>query len=376
MRPTCLTVNLDAIKANYRQAQSLAGGPLLCVVKANAYGHGLVPVSRALAAAGGAWLGVATVGEGATLRAVGIELPILLMGGFLGEQEAADVVKHRLTPALFTDALIAPLSQAAQAADTVLPVHVKIDSGMGRIGFPLNTAATTIRNIMTTPGLRVEGVFSHFAEADLADSPAADRQLAAVRQLYAELKSDDIPIWHMANSAALMRRMGVDLGEVAHLSRPGIMLYGERPAAGFCTELELATVATWTAFLIQVKNVPSGTPISYGGTFVTRRPSRIATVPVGYADGYRRALSNNASVLIRGCRAPVVGRVCMDMFMVDVTDLPDDVETGERVVLLGRDGNENITADELGAASDTISYDILCGISERVPRRYVGDGSV
>ncbi len=373
MRPSRLSIDLDALRHNFRQARALAQGqPVLCVVKANAYGHGLIPVSRVLADEGGAWLGVATVAEGVALREAGIDLPILLMGGFLGGDEAAEMVRHRLTPALFTDELIAPLARAATDAGTTLAVHVKVDTGMGRIGYGTDHAVAAIQRIAATPGLRVEGVFSHFAEADLADSPAALEQLERMVSLYRELGdlARAIPIWHVANSAALMRRLGVD-GVPAGLFRPGIMLYGERPGAGFLPSVPLQPVARWTARLIQVKTVPPGTAISYGRTFVTTRTSRIGTLPVGYADGFRRALSNNGSVLIRGRHAPVVGRVCMDMAMVDVTDF-DDVRIGETAVLLGRDGDNEISATDMGSACDTIAYDILCGISERVPRHYLG----
>ncbi|MBI5137429.1 MAG: alanine racemase [Nitrospirae bacterium] len=374
MRPTSLDIDLAALRHNFRQAKALAGGrELLCVVKANAYGHGLVPVSRALAAEGGGWLGVATVAEGITLREAGIGLPVLLMGGFLGD-EAADVVRHRLTPALFTPELIAPLSQAALAAGITLGVHVKVDTGMGRIGFSAGDAAKAILDIMAAPGLKVDGVFTHFAEADLADSPAALEQLDLLLAVYRALggAASGVPTWHAANSAALMRRLGRTDGPAPGLFRPGIMLYGEAPGDGLGAPVPLRPVATWRARLIQVKSVPAGTAISYGRTFVTTRPSRIATLPVGYADGFRRALSNNGSVLIRGHHAPVVGRVCMDMTMVDVTDLPDDVGVGEAAVLIGRQGERTITATDLAGACGTIAYDILCGISERVPRVYVG----
>ena len=373
MRPTRLSIDLDALRHNFRQAKALAHGQsVLCVVKANAYGHGLVPVSRVLAAEGGAWLGVATVAEGVVLRQAGIDLPILLMGGFLGGDEADDMVRHRLTPAIFTDEQIGPLAKAANDAGKPLAVHVKIDTGMGRIGYGSEAAADAIGRIAATPGLQVEGVFTHFAEADLADSPAALEQLELMVSLYRALGdlARHIPLWHVANSAALMRRLGVE-GMPTGLFRPGIMLYGERPGSGFLPPVPLQPVARWSARLIQVKTVPAGTAISYGRTFVTTRTSRIATLPVGYADGFRRALSNNGSVLIRGRHAPIVGRVCMDMAMVDVTDL-DGVSVGETAVLLGRDGDNEISATDIGSACDTIAYDILCGISERVPRHYLG----
>ncbi|MFQ5510047.1 MAG: alanine racemase [Leptospirillia bacterium] len=377
MRPTVLEVDLDAIAHNLKVVTQLTNGlPVLAVVKANAYGHGLVPVSRTLLAAGAAFLGVATVSEGQALRQAGIDAPVLLLGGYLPE-EADDIARSRLTATLFTTRQLASLARAAEVAGVRMPVHVKVDTGMGRIGFSPGEAAALLKKALDTPQLEVEGVFTHFAEADLADSPAAEQQLARLAGVRQVLGADGerIPHWHVANSAAVMREImgGGDVG--ATLCRPGIMLYGEPPSANFKSSVALSPVATWKARVIQIKDVPAGTRISYGGTFVTTRPSRIATLPVGYADGFRRQLSNRGEVLIRGQRVPVVGRVCMDMTLVDVTDLPqafgDDLSEGEEAVLIGRQGNEVISATEMGAASDTISYDILCGISERVPRRYL-----
>jgi alanine racemase len=376
MRPTCLEVDLDALRRNFAAARDLAeGGPLLVAVKGNAYGHGLVPVSRTLLDAGAAFLGVATVDEGAALRAAGIEAPILVMGGYLPE-EAPDLVAARLRAAVFTAEQVEPLAAAARAAGESLAVHVKVDTGMGRIGFAPDAAPALLKRIMATDGLAVEGVYTHFAEADLADSPAAAEQLSTLLKVHAELGPDAarIPYWHAANSAAVMRRLAPPGGGPAPpaLYRPGIMLYGQPPDRDFVPPVPLAPVATWKCRLIQVKRVPAGTPISYGRTFVTGRESRIATLPVGYADGYRRALSSRGKVLVQGRRVPVVGRVCMDMTMVDVTDLPDAVAVGDEAVLLGRQGDAEITATEIADTCATIAYDILCGVSERVPRRYVG----
>jgi len=373
MRPTWLEVDLRALLANYRAAARLAdGGPVLAVVKGNAYGHGLVPVARALAGAGAAYLGVATVGEGSSLRAAGLEAPVLLLGGYLPD-EAPEIVALRLTPAVFAEAHVAPLAAAARAAGVRLAVHLKVDTGMGRIGVPAEAAPALLRRMLADPDLEVEGVFSHFAEADLADSPAANDQLARLLKVRAEVgpAGGAIRFWHTANSAALMRRLGAG-GDVPVLYRPGIMLYGHPPAQGFAVPVPLTAVGTWKARVIQVKRVPAGTPISYGRTFVTARESVIATLPVGYADGYPRALSNRGRVLLQGVPVPVAGRVCMDMTMVDVTDLHAPVAIGDEAVLMGVQGNAAITATEVAEACGTIAYDILCAVSERVPRRYVG----
>lgn len=376
MRPTWLEVDLRALLANYRAAVRLAdGGPVLAVVKGNAYGHGLVPVARALAgagAAGAAYLGVATVGEGEALRAAGIDSPVLLLGGYLPE-EAPGIVALGLSPAVFAEAQVAPLAAAARAAGVRLPVHLKVDTGMGRIGVSAEAAPAVLRRLLAEPDLAVEGVFSHFAEADLADSPAAREQLARLLKVRAEAgpAGGAVRYWHTANSAALMRRLGAG-ADVPVLYRPGIMLYGHPPAAEFRVPVPLAPVGTWKARVIQVKRVPAGTPISYGRTFVTARESVIATLPVGYADGYPRALSNRGRVLVQGVPVPVAGRVCMDMTMVDVTDLHEPVAIGDEAVLMGAQGDAAITATDLARACGTIAYDILCAVSERVPRRYSG----
>jgi len=377
MRPTVLDVDLDALRHNFQTASDLSGGvPLLAVVKGNAYGHGLVPVARALNAAGAAYLGVATVAEGQALRDARIGGPVLLMGGYLPE-EAPDVVAARLTPAIFTTEQIEPLADAARAAGTRLPVHLKVDTGMGRIGFAPEAAADAVGRVAARPELRLEAVFTHFAEADLADSSAAREQLARLMKLRAELGPEGagVALWHVANSAALMRGLRPEGEGVRSLARPGIMLYGEPPSSDFTPPRPLKPVATWRARLVQVKRVPAGTPVSYGRTFVTKRESVIGTLPVGYADGYPRALSNRGRVLVGGRSVPVVGRVCMDMALVDLTDLArvaGGAALGDEAVLLGTQGEGRITATEIANACGTIAYDILCAVSERVPRRYAG----
>jgi alanine racemase len=373
MRPTWLEVDLRALLGNYRAAVDLAaGGPVLAVVKGNAYGHGLVPVAWALVDAGAAFLGVATAGEGEALRKAGLTTPILLLGGYLPE-EAPEIVALGLTPAVFAEDHVEPLAAAARARGTRLAVHLKVDTGMGRIGVPAADAPGLLRRLLDHPDLQVEGVFSHFAEADLANSPAAREQLSLLLKVRAELGAagEGIGYWHTANSAALMRRLFAG-SDVPVLYRPGIMLYGHPPAAGFDVPVPLTPVGTWKARVIQVKRVPAGTPVSYGRTFVTARESVIATLPLGYADGYPRHLSNRGHMLLQGVPVPVAGRVCMDMTMVDVTDLPRPVAVGDEAVVMGAQGSAEISATAIAEACGTIAYDILCAVSERVPRRYVG----
>lgn len=377
-RPTWLEVDKSALLNNYRVAATLAE-PLLAVVKADAYGHGLVPVSRLLQTAGAAMLGVATVAEGEALRAAGITLPVLLLGGYLADQAAA-IVAAELTPTLFEAAQLPAIAAAVQAAGKDdYAVHLKVDTGMGRIGVPVAEAAAWVDRIAATDGLRLEGILTHFAEADLDDPAAAVAQLAPLVALQTALGERGISVryWHAANSAAVMHRLAA-VGECrpyGNLARPGIMLYGLSPAPALAT-VPLTPVATWKARAIQVKTVPAGTRISYGGTFVTDRPTTVVTLPVGYADGYPRLLSNRGSVLMQGRRLPVIGRVCMDMTLVDATSLPTRPRVGDEVVLLGRQVYEGqadeVTAAELAGLCDTIHYDIVCGISPRVPRLYVG----
>jgi alanine racemase len=341
---------------------------VLAVVKANAYGHGAVPVARTLASAGVPMLGVAWVQEGVQLREAGIDLPILVMAGAMLDEMKA-VLSYRLTPVIYQSQQVRVLEKLARKKGRKVKVHIKVDSGMGRLGASskkdlLDLAAEFGR----APHLAVEGAMTHMAEDGLEHRSFTQQQLGFFNRaldLFAR-EGLDIPIRHVANSAVT-----IDL-EAAHFNmvRPGIMLYGYPPSKSLAHPVDLRPVMALKTSILHLKRVPAGTTISYGCTFTTQRESLIATLPVGYADGIPRALSNRGEVLVRSRRAPVVGRVCMDMMMADLTG-HDGVQVGDEVILMGRQGRETITADDIAHQAGTIAYEILCGIGHRVERVYL-----
>jgi len=368
--PTTAEIDLQALDQNLAQAVFCARGrPILGVVKANAYGHGALPLARRLSIRGVQMLGVAFLNEGIELREGGITLPVLLLAGCFRE-EVAEVFEHRLIPVVYDQSVVEALGRVASSRGGVCPVHVKADTGMGRIGLREKEILSFVERAAATMGIRVEGVLSHFSEADIEDRSSASEQIRRMREIRQGLmdRGIQIPFYHMANSAAVM-----DL-PAAHLDlvRPGLMLYGYSPFEKR-SPLALRPILGWFTRISALKRVPAGTPISYGRTFVTQRESLIATVPIGYADGYPRSLSNRGEMIVRGIRVPVVGRVCMDMLMLDVTEVPG-LSAHERVTVLGEDGGESIFADELARRSGTIPYEILCGIGRRVARYYRDPG--
>jgi len=383
-RPTEAIVDLEAIQQNFRLAAALCGKPGIAVVKADAYGHGAVPVARALRQAGAQLLAVALVEEGIALREAGIDLPILVVAGACGPEE---LLRHRLTPVLSSVAELEAYAAEARRAGVRARAlaHVEIDTGMGRLGLLPGELRAFLAAAEAHPEVELEGLCTHFASADLEDRSVTERQIARFDAAAAEVERAGIRVrWrHLSNSAGTIAFPGV----AQDLARPGIMLYGylpwaagePMPEAARAAGARLRPALTWRTAVAHLKEVPAGTPISYGGRWVARRPSRIAVLPVGYADGYVRRLSGRpgfgqADVLVRGRRAPVAGTVCMDLVMADVTDVPG-VSAGDEVVLLGAQGGEKIGADELAARAGTIPYEILCGVSRRVPRRYRGTGA-
>ncbi len=381
-RPTEAVVDLAAIAHNYRAAVEAGGRPAIGVVKADAYGHGAVPVARALLRAGAPVLAVALVEEGLELREAGIAAPVLVMGGAYGD--AYDlVVRHRLTPFVFSAEHVARLAAAARAQATRASAHVELDTGMGRTGVAPGEMAAFLAAVRGAPEVALDGACTHFANADLEGREVTERQVARFEEMTRLLEEagQRIRLRHLANSAGALEFPGVR----QDLARPGIMLYGYFPfgpevpvsAATRAIGGRLRRALTFRTAIAHLKAVPAGTPISYGGRWIAARASRIATLPVGYADGYARRLSGRpdmgrAEVLVRGRRAPVAGTVCMDLTMVDVTDVPG-VALGDEVVLVGEQGGAAVGADELAEKAGTISYEILCGISRRVPRRYEGE---
>ncbi len=365
-RPTLCFIDLAALRWNLRQIKAKVGPDtkILSMIKANAYGHGAAAVAKALADEGAYAFGVATFEEGIELRQAGIRQPILVVAGVYAEQ-AGQFIDNELTPAGHDLEAMKRLNAAAQGRAAPMSVHIKIDTGMGRLGFLPADMASWLPELQKLKALKIEGVFSHFSQAESVGGDYTQKQLRIFSDVVARLCSQMVPppLAHLANSAATITLPAAYFDMV----RPGIMLYGPYPSPEMKSQIDLRPVLSWKTRVMQLKKVPMGTSISYGQTFVTQRESMIATLPVGYADGYQRLLSNRGEVLINGKRAPVAGRVCMDLTMIDVTDIAD-VQYGDEVVLLGRQGTAEITADEMATWASTISYEILTSISARVPR--------
>jgi len=366
-RPTIAVIDMEALDHNFREVVRCAEGQqVLAVVKARAYGHGAVEMSKRLLRLGADMLGVALVEEGRELREAGIDAPVLVMGATFPEQ-AEEMVSLKLTPAIFGLSVAQALSEAAYKRRTTINVHIKIDTGMGRIGIAPEDAPELIAALQKLRNISVQGLMTHFADADLRDKQFASKQMDRFESLLKalEAKKIKVPVRHAANSAAVLDFHRAFFTMV----RPGLMLYGYNPLEEGALGADLRPVLSLVTRIAFIKKVPTGVPISYGRTFTTKRESAIATLPIGYADGYGRGLSNKGEALVRGMRVPVVGRVCMDMCMIDVTDVPAARE-GDDVVLIGSQGSERITADDIAAKIGTIAYEVLCGISSRVPRIY------
>jgi len=365
-RPTLCVVDHRALRWNLKQIRALVGPSvkILSMVKANAYGHGAVAVAKTLATSGGDAFGVATVEEGVELRQAGIKQPILVLAGVYLEQ-LEQFLQHRLTPAIHEVATLKALDKRLRQAKATLAVEIEIDTGMGRIGFPAADIDAWLPELAKLKAVKLQGVFSHFSDAESAKERHTEKQLKSFRQLLQRIAEAKVPhrSSHMAKSAAIITAPNAHLSMV----RPGLALYGMNAAPALKKQVELRPVLTWKTRIIQLKQVPAGTPIGYNRTFVTKKKSLIATLPLGYADGYHRLFSNRAQVLVRGKRAPVVGRVSMDLTTIDVTDIRN-VQQGDEVVLLGRQGSGEIDADELAGWANTISYEIFTSIGARVPR--------
>jgi alanine racemase len=368
IRPTRAEVDLSAVANNHAVDRRLAApAGVLAVVKANAYGHGAALVANALEEAGVDLLAVALVEEGLELRNAGVRAPILVIGGaYDGGYEA--LVANDLVPVVFREDQLEALARIARATHQRVKVHLKVDTGMGRIGVTLDQLEALLAKARALPELEIDGLASHLANADVQDSALNGQQVEGFLRAYRQLKAAGFaPRWrHLSNSAAVLGLPEARDAAVFNLVRPGLLLYGHAPAEHLSRE-GLRPVLSWKTAVSHLKTVPAGTPVSYGSIWTAPRESRIATLPVGYADGYDRIFSNRAQVLIRGHRAPVVGRVCMDMCMVDVTDVPGSALHDE-VVLLGAQGEAQVDATELARLADTIPYEILCGIGARVPR--------
>ncbi len=372
LRPAWAEVDLSAIASNMKQLRRAAapGARIMGVVKANAYGHGAVPVSNAVLRNGADYLGVAILDEARELRQAGITAPILILG-YTPCEQAEEAVNLDITQTVYSGEGAHAISQAAVKLKKQAKIHIKVDTGMGRLGFPADESSIAeIIKAAALPGIAVEGIMTHFSVADTADKEYTYHQYALFSEVISQLRNRGFPdvIKHAANSAALIDLPGVHLDMV----RAGISVYGLYPSQEVQKgNLDLKPALSLKARVAYVKTVPADTSISYGRTFVTKGETRIATIPVGYADGYSRLLSNKAHALAYGVRVPVIGIVCMDQLIIDISEVPE-VRVGDTVTLIGREGEQSVTADELADLIGTINYEIVCMISSRIPRLYVG----
>ncbi len=379
LRPAWVEVDLGAIEHNTRQLVDLVGRgvAMMAMVKANAYGHGAVEVSRAALRGGAAWLGVFAAGEGLELRRAGIDAPVLVVGATPARWLPAAIANH-LTLTVSTAESAAAVDEAAHALGTRAHVHIKIDTGMGRLGLLPEGVAEFARSVAKLANTEIEGAFAHFAVADTPDARGVkgwgleytQRQLSQFRAATGTLERLGIPLRyrHTANSPATLRLPEAHF----NLVRSGILIYGLDPSPDVPCPSDFRPALAFKTEIALVKSVPAGTYVSYGATFQTARPTRLAVLMTGYADGLRRAPRRGGAALVRGQRAPIVGRICMDQTMVDVTDIPG-VREGDEVVLIGRQGAEAIRAEELAADLGTNNYEVVTTISARVERRYAGD---
>ena len=367
---TWLQVDLDAVTENFRRVCQKAGTDVLAVVKADAYGLGAVTIAHALQDSC-AFLGTANITEALELRRSGITKPILILGRMpVSAYPLAVREDIRMPIFLYEDAKA--LSDEAVRQGKTARFHFAVDTGMSRIGFQATQeSADLCRRICNLPGIVAEGIFSHYATADGKDLSSAKEQKALFDEFVQMLaqRGIRIPIRHMNNSAGIMNFPGDQ-----EMVRSGIINYGLYPSDEVDPQLlPVKPVVEWIAKVVYVKTLPAGRQISYGGCYTTTRDTVVATLPVGYADGYRRSLTDKAHVLIHGKKAPIIGRICMDQMMVDVTDIPD-VRIGDHAVLIGRSGQEQITVDDIAGLTGTLNYEIICGISRRTPRVYFRDG--
>ncbi|MFW6022428.1 MAG: alanine racemase [Halanaerobiaceae bacterium] len=366
-RPVWAEINLDNLIYNYRKIKVLLKEEtkIMAVVKADAYGHGMIPVATTLRDQGVDRLGVALPEEGVELRKAGIELPIHILGEVLKDQYKI-VVENELIPTVARLDSAEKLNEIARQKKKTVTVHIKIDTGMGRIGVQSEETLDFIKKINSLDNIYLEGLMTHFSTADESNKEYTHQQWGNFKKAIKILKKNgiNIPLKHAGNSAAV-----IDLPEYQlDMVRPGISLYGSSPSAKV-RKIGLKPVLSWKAKIDFLKVVPPGKAISYGATYITKKTSKIATIPLGYADGYSRLLSNKGHVLVKGQKAPIVGVICMDQFMIDVTHI-DDVKIGDEIVLLGKQGSNEITAVELADLVGTINYEIFCNISRRVPREY------
>jgi alanine racemase len=376
MRVSQLVIDLDKIEHNIKKHRELLDKNvrLMAVLKGNAYGMGAVPVAKAAVESGADWIAVATREEAQELIENGISLPILILG-YTGEDDYEYVIANDVRPAVYSYDIAKAYSKKAVEMNKRVKVHVKIDTGLHRIGFdPDESGVEAVKKILELPNIDVEGIYTHFANADAADDSGMRKAFGLFKSFLALLGKNGIhiPIAHCANSVATMRMKECHLDMV----RIAISMYGEYP----CEESKvfgpkLEPVVMLKSILIAKRWIPEGTPVSYFYQWISSRKSLIGTIPIGYYDGFYRNYFNRGSVLINGVRVPIVGKLCMDMMMIDLTDVPV-AKVGDEVILIGRQGDEEITVDEVAYNMSTINYEVLIRISSRVPRVYVHTGDI
>lgn len=373
-RPVWAEINLDNFDHNVKAINGLLreGVEYIGVVKADGYGHGAVELAQVLVDNGIKWLAVAMLDEALELRKAGIQNPILILG-YTPCNASEIIIKNNISQTCYSFELAKAMSDAAVKLGKTANIHIAVDTGMGRLGYlPTEESADEVRKISMLPNVKTEGLFTHFAVADEMDKEYTQGQFEKYANFLEMLEARDVNIElkHVGNSAAIIDLPDFYLDGV----RPGIIQYGLYPSEEVIkTRADLKPVMSVKANIVHVKEVETGTSISYGRKFITPRKSRIATLPVGYADGYTRLLFGKARVIVNGKFAPVVGRICMDQCMIDVTDV-DDVRVGDEVILMGSDGNLSITAEDIASMLGTINYEVVCMFSKRVPRVYIKDG--
>ena len=373
----CERVDLDAIFYNFQmmKANIKDGVQMIAVIKTDGYGHGAVQIARLLEPVDYIWgYAVATLDEAVVLRKNELKKPILVLGCIFPDQWEA-MIENEVRMTTYTVEMAKGVSNLAVKMGKDAYIHIKLDTGMSRLGFQIHEdSVDAIEEISKMPGLKLEGMFTHFAKADEKDKEPTYQQIKLFRKMIdmLEERGVSIPIHHCSNSAGI-----VDIPEAnMDMVRAGITLYGMWPSEDVDkTAISLKPALSLVTHVAYVKELPAGRAISYGGTYVTKEPRMIATIPVGYADGYARGLSNKGAVLIHGRRAPILGRVCMDQFMVDVTDIPD-VKNEDEVILIGRDGDECITMEEVGGLSGRFNYEFACDLGKRIPRVYIHGGRI
>jgi alanine racemase len=371
MTSNIVTINLAALRHNFKTIQEWLrpSARVLCIIKADAYGHGMIPVASVLASMGAYYFGVFEAEEGVALREAGIRTPVLVLKG-IDADEIPVVIEYNLAPGVFDLGTTKQLSDYALKHGATVPVHIKVDTGMSRIGIPWRKMSEFINALLHMKGIIPTGIFSHLSVADDPAHPFTDIQMGRFQKVVAIAHQFGIKnaLIHISNSGAILNQRGVE----SHLVRPGIILYGSLPSLICPHKDELEPVMSFRSRVVQVKKVSPGTSISYGRSYIAQSQRVIATIPTGYDDGYSRLLSNKGVVLIRGRRAPIVGTVCMNATMVDVTEI-EGVSPGDEVILLGKQKKDRITAEEIAEKIGTISYEIYCTIGKSNKRCYVGE---